>query len=411
MKILIAHNRYRERTGEDAVFDREVELLKSNGHDVTSWTVDNRDIKTEGFLRKFQLVKSTVWSQASYGDFLKRILGLQPDIVHVHNTLPILSPAVFHACSKAQIPVVHTLHNYRLACPSTSFFLSGEICEKCISSSLVHSIKHACYRDSRMQTAAVAAMLMYHRWKGTWGNKIDGYIALSEFQKSKLSHLGIAREKIYVKPNFIGGDFERLNAPKFGTYYLFVGRLIDEKGIQLLIDGYQRAETSYPLFILGPGYLKDKVVEASQMNSKIRYVGTQSKSDVLKWMKNAIALLFPSVWYECSPMTILEAYSCSLPVISTDFGAIPDMVQHRATGYIFSPAIPQELSDAIHWTEANPQRWIEIKRQLPEKIRPTFFEKENYKRLIEIYRAVTSKYTPYGNKEMSLRQALATNPN
>lgn len=411
MKVLIVHNCYRDRTGEDSVFNREANLLRSYGHSVHTWKVDNRNIRLQNFTDQVHLAKNTIWSKVAHQRLLRTLLELKPDIVHVHNILPLLSPAIFHACSKAKVPVIHTLHNYRLLCPSTTLFRDGKICEKCVSDTLINSVRHACYRNSRTQTAAVAAMLQYHRWKGTWRNKIDGYIALSKFQKSKLLHSGICEDKIYLKPNFIEDTPNPANIPKFGSYYLFVGRLIDEKGVQLLIESYQNAESDYPLIIMGPGYLKDMVVQAARENSQIKYVGVQEKSDVTEWMKDAIALLFPSVWHECSPMTILESFSCSLPVVSTDFGSITDMVKHEKTGYVFSPATSKELINAIQWIETHSKEWLSLKKNLAQNIDSIYFRTANYERLIEIYGLVIDKFSIYGNKDRNLRQPLATSPN
>ncbi len=316
MKVLVVHNRYKDRTGEDSVFDREVSLLRSHSNQVDIWTVDNRAVKAGTALEKISLAKSTIWSRKANKELSEKLLEAKPDIVHVHNTLPLLSPSIFHACHRANIPVVHTLHNYRLICPSNTLFRDGQICEKCVSGTLLNSVRYGCYRSSRTQTAAVAAMLQYHRWINTWSHRIDGYIALSEFQKAKIVASGIAEDKIYIKPNFIESIPQETTKVEFGSYYLFVGRLIDEKGVQLLIEGYKKANSKYPLIIMGPGYLQEMVTQAALEDERIKYVGIQSKEDVLSWMKGAITLLFPSIWHECSPMTILEAFSCSLPVIS-----------------------------------------------------------------------------------------------
>ena len=411
MKILVIHNRYRERTGEDSVFDREVKLLLSYGHTVHTWIVDNQAIQVNNAYRKLSLAVKTVWAGNSFREIFSNIIELKPDIVHVHNTLPLLSPTVFHACYKAHVPVVHTLHNYRLICPANTLFRDGNICEDCVDGSLLNSVIHSCYRDSRSQTATVAAMLQFHRACGTWKNKVSGYIALSEFQRAKLDHIGVPTDNIYIKPNFIEGKLKSKSSHKFGSYYLFVGRLIDEKGIQLLIEGYTSTSTKYPLIIMGPGYLEKIVVKAAASNPLIRYLGTQPKSEVLNWMENAIALLFPSVWYECSPMTILEAFSCSLPVVSSNIGAITDMVKHQKTGYVFSPASSQALTRAIQWIEQNSEIWLAMKRDLFQHINPVYFQAANYERLIEIYRSVIDKHNSQGSRDSTLRRTRAGRPN
>lgn len=407
MKILIIHNRYKDRTGEDAVFDRETQLLKDKNHEVHIWIADNRDIQAGNILEKIAIAQATIWSSKAYRKVLEKLREVTPDIVHVHNTLPLLSPAIFHACNKARIPVVHTLHNYRLVCPSNTLFRDGKPCEKCTTSTLLNSVRYACYRNSHMQTAAVAAMLQYHRWIGTWKNRIDGYIALSEFQKLKLKCLDIPDEKIYLKPNFLENIHSQTDTPKFGSYYLFVGRLINEKGIRLLLESYQNTKTKYPLVIIGPGYLGSMVDSAAKKDPRIRYIGIQSKVEVLDWMKNAIALLFPSVWFECSPMTVLESLSCSLPVVCSDLGALPDMIKHKNTGYVCSPMTIESLTNAIYWIESNSQTWLSLKQNLPKSIDPIYFRDFNYVHLIKIYRSVIEKYNGYGISDVTIRETRA----
>lgn len=388
MKVLVVHNRYKDRTGEDSVFDREVDLLRSHGNHVETFTVDNREILDNTTAEKISLAKSTVWSYKSNNQIYKILSETEPHIVHVHNTLPLLSPSIFHACNKARVPVVHTLHNYRLICPSNTLFREGKVCEKCVSGTLINSVQHGCYRNSRVQTAVVAAMLQYHRWMKTWTRSINGYIALSEFQKMKVAALGIPKSKIYLKPNFIESTPKMVDSIKFGSYYLFVGRLIDEKGIALLIEGYEKSGSRYPLVITGPGYLREFVSRTTAKNDQIKYVGVQSKEEVLEWMKGAIALLFPSVWHECSPMSILEAYSCSLPVVCSRLGALPDMVSHKKTGYIIPQTTAQSLSEALLWVERNKQYWLSLKKNMTKNIKPIYFQDLNYRTLIGIYKHV-----------------------
>ena len=416
MKILVVHNRYKERTGEDSVFDREAELLRAYNNQVSTWTVDNREISADTMLGKISLAKSTIWSHKANKELVSKLSDTNPDIVHVHNTLPLLSPSIFHACNEANVPVVHTMHNYRLVCPSNTLFRDGQTCEKCIEGTLLNSVQHGCYRQSRAQTAVVAAMLQYHRWINTWNHSVDGYIALSEFQKEKIAASGISKDKIYLKPNFIESIPQKEDKVEFGSYYLFVGRLIDEKGIELLLESYRRAKSNYKLIIMGPGYLKERVLQAVSENEQIEYVGIQSKENVLTWMRGAIALIFPSIWYECSPMSILESFSCSLPVICSNLGALSDIVVHKKTGYVFSPENIQELTNAILWIEDDKQYWVALKHSISQYISPIYFKSENYKRIIEIYSAVIEEYKhprkrKHGNSDSDLRITLATKPN
>lgn len=385
MKILVVHNRYQNRAGEDSVFDKEVQLLQEHGNLVTTWTVDNRDIHLRGVLSQLYFAFNTVWSMSSYQTMRQKLREFQPDIVHVHNTLPLLSPAIFYASIAEQVPVIQTLHNYRLACPVGTFFRDGKVCESCLQFSLFQSIRYCCYRQSRLQTATVAIMLQVHRWLQTWQRVVDGYIALSQFQYQKLVEIGIPAHKIYLKPNFIEKITPIKNLDNFGSYYLYVGRLTAAKGIQLLLEGYSLANSNFPLILIGSGELESIVVQAAENNPLIRYVGQQSNPQVLEWMQGAIALIFPSIWYECLPTTILEAYSCSLPVIAADFGSVNEVVKPQKTGLLFSPLTPQTLATTIKQLEEQPQHWINLKTNLINVLNPLYFADLNYQKLVQIY--------------------------
>jgi glycosyltransferase involved in cell wall biosynthesis len=393
MKILVVHNRYRIRAGEDAVFDKEVNLLQQYRHEVETWVMDNQDIDSRGFLNQLHLGINTIWSWKSYREMKRRIRDFKPDIVHVHNILPLLSPSIFYACQSQKIPVVQTLHNYRLGCPVATLFREGQICEKCLTQSLWLGIYHGCYRNSRLQTAIIAAMLQIHRWLGTWQNRVDGYIAVSQFLKEKIIEVGISSEKIYVKPNFIALISSPPENIEFGSYYLYVGRLVEEKGILWLLETYKEINPRYPLMIVGEGDLVELVQDYDVNNSMIHYVGVQSKEDVLAWMRGAIALIFPSLWYECCPLTIIEAYSQNLPVIATNLGAMTELIKPRQTGLFFKKFDTESLREQLIYIESNLERWLNTKKDIKSFVDNLFFRELNYQLLIDIYQKIINHNT------------------
>ena len=201
MKIVLVHNTYLEQGGEDVVFWQERDLLRAAGHEVLEYQRFNSEMQHYSTLQRLTLIGRTVWSTASHRDFTELLQKERPDVVHVHNTFPLISPSILWACQEQKVPVIHTLHNYRLMCPGANFIRDGRPCEDCTRGSLLPSIVHGCYRGSRTQTAAVALMLAVHRNRKTWVEAVDHYIALTEFARNKFVENGIPAEKITVKAN------------------------------------------------------------------------------------------------------------------------------------------------------------------------------------------------------------------
>ncbi|HKC70485.1 MAG TPA: glycosyltransferase, partial [Terriglobales bacterium] len=223
VKIVLVHNTYQRPGGEDAVFEQECEMLRQAGHEVVTYTRSNWD--TDGYrgIRRISLAKKTVWASDSRQDFLQLLHREKPDLVHVHNTFLMISPSIYSACFETGVPVVQTLHNYRLLCPAGSFFREGKVCEECLTASLWRGVQHSCYHQSYSASAVVAFMLAYHRLRNTWNREISCFIVLSEFARNKFVEGGLPADKIFVKPNFVSPDPGARN--RIGDYILFAGRL------------------------------------------------------------------------------------------------------------------------------------------------------------------------------------------
>jgi len=391
MKIFQIHNFYQHKGGEDQVFFSEAELLKNAGHKVIQYTLHNDSIEN---MVKLTLAQKTLWNHKSYQEIDCLIQVEKPDVCHFHNTFPLISPSAYYACQKHQIPVVQTLHNYRLMCPSAVLFRDGKVCEDCIQKFFPWpGVLHACYRGSRIQSGMVAALLSVHRLMDTWHNKVDCFIVLTEFAKKKYIEAGLPENKMMISPNFIDED----PGPKkiMGDYALFVGRLTEEKGVNTLLNAFIHLP-DIPLKVVGDGPLLKKMraqVEKSQVNN-VDFLGRVSREVVMDMMKNARLLIFPSEWYEGFPMAIVEAYSCGLPIIASNLGAMEELVIEGVTGRLFETGDAKSLSDAIlsKWDdEKEIEQWGSAARTIFDN---KYGTTPKYESLMNIYRkAIDEKIT------------------
>ncbi|MBW4630349.1 MAG: glycosyltransferase family 4 protein [Iphinoe sp. HA4291-MV1] len=393
MKILIAHNRYQYVGGEDVVVQAERTLLESYGHNVLLWEVNNDSIV--GMQGKIKAALSAVYSLTSREQIKEKISHFRPDIVHIHNFFPLLSPAVYDACQDAKIPIVQTLHNYRLGCPKAMPFRDGKICEDCIGKVVPWSgVVHGCYRGSWVQSASVATMLTFHTFRGTWQNRVDAYIALTNFHKDKMVQAGLPKDKIHIKPNFVPAPKFQSETSKLKNYALFVGRLSQEKGVAMLIDAYAQSNLSIPLKIVGDGPLDEVLrqqVQTKGLGENITFLGRQNKATVLELMYNAKFLIFPSIWYEGFPLAIAEAFACGLPVIAPKLGSMAEIVEDGLTGLHFEAGNSLDLAAKINWAITHPEVLDTMEINARCTYESKYTPEANYKQLMEIYNQVINK--------------------
>jgi glycosyltransferase involved in cell wall biosynthesis len=385
MKISILHNRYKLSGGEDGVVRAERALLAAHGHEVNVLEVDNDRIV--GIWDKLSAAIGCIYSLPSKQRVSKLLAELSPDIVHVHNFFPILSPSIYDACRAAQIPVVQTLHNYRLVCPKAIPFRNDRICEDCFELTVPWpGVVHGCYRDSRWQTAAVTAMLGVHRLAGTWDDRVDAYIALSEFQKQVFVRSGIPADRLFVKPNFV---FPR-ELPTDGVrddFALFVGRLSEEKGLAVLLDAYLQHGLTIPLQVVGDGPLRSMLEAKAASLPHVTFLGRQDAQAVARLMQQAKFLVFPSIWYEGFPLTIVEAFANQLPVIAPNLGSMSEIIGDRVTGLHFESGNPTDLASKIQWAIAHPDALSEIGATAYSKYQNCYTPEANYRQLLDIYQS------------------------
>lgn len=343
MKILLVHNSYQQAGGEDTVFEQERQMLAEAGHQVLVYQRNNSEIPEHpSAFERVRLARRAVWSEPTRREFLALLRREKPDIAHVHNTFVVISPSIYWACAEAGIPVVQTLHNYRLFCPPGNFLRDGKVCEDCVHHGLTESVRHACYRGSRAASATIAMTLAVHRMKGTWSEKIDTYIALTNFSRDKLVSAGLPAAKVTVKPNFVHPDPGARDGA--GKYALFVGRLSPEKGVLTMMQAWRLLGGAIPLVIAGDGPSREEMQSLAAGVAGIQFRGRVPREETIQLMKGARFLVFPSEWYESFPMTILEAYACGVPVLAAGIGALLEIVEHGRTGEHFIVGNPADLA-------------------------------------------------------------------
>ena len=378
MKILIVHNRYKQKGGEDSVVEDEARLLEQHGHEVTKLIRSNDELD---HMSGTSAATSTVWSRKS-AQQLKDIVGREsPDVVHLHNTFPLVSPAVYWAAADLGVPTVQTLHNFRLLCAQAMLLRNDAPCEDCVGTLPWRGVVRACYRESYAQSAVLVTMLAIHRLLGTYQKKVSRFIALNEFCRMKFIEGGLPAEKVVVKPNFVPDSGMTYQTP--GKKVLFVGRLSKEKGIATLaklIDCLPDVEFE----IVGDG------PEANTLRGKqnVNMRGSLPLSEVKEAMAGCCCLLLPSIWYENFPRTLVEAFSLGVPVFASRIGALAELIKDNETGFLFEPGNHFDLASKLKWAIANPRCLRDVgiaaRREYEKRYTPT----QNYTELAAIYDAV-----------------------
>ena len=384
--VLVIHDRYQLAGGEDAVVQAEVELLRQHGHRVTEFVRDNSAIELYGLLRKASLFAGATWNQSAYRELRQLIRRERPAVAHCHNLVPLISPAAYYACRSERVPVVQTLHNFRLRCPAGTMFHHGEACDDC-AGGMRKAVAQGCYRNSRAQTAAVALMLGAHCAMRTYQRIVDAYSAPSAFCAGRVASQDIPREKIVVRPNFLSQDPGARQASE--NFALFVGRLCEEKGVRQLVRAWKRLP-HIPLVIAGDGPLREEVQRSSGPN--ITFTGALSPADTLARMKAARFLVFPSTGYETFGMAVLEAGACGVATIGSHLGAVPELVHDGRTGLLFDPGNCDELSEKVQWAWTHPVSMNEMGAAARRQYRQRFTAERAYDELMAMYRQLPADF-------------------
>jgi glycosyltransferase involved in cell wall biosynthesis len=378
MKILYVHSYYRQRGGEDSVFEQEVALMRQTD-EVKVLAFHNK----EGWKGGLQFFLS-IWNLRVARRMKKEIREFSPDIIHIHNLHFGVGPITIRVAAARRIPVVLTLHNYRLLCPSGTILHKGELLTESITSRFPwKAIRKKAYRDSMVLSFWLAFIVWFHKRIGTWA-KVDRYIVLTDFAKSLFlrSAFHLPAEKIEVKPNFV--DVAPNGVVPRGEHFLFIGRLSEEKGIRLLLEGFSK--TGHSLRIVGDGPLEDIVRRAVEQNPHIEYLGRLDRKEVQGQMLECTALVFPSIWYEGLPLTIVEAFATRTPVIAGNLGAMASMIRHGQNGLHFEAGTASALAGQTEaWRRMTSEEKEAFRKKALETYQNCYTAEKNRRLMHSIY--------------------------
>lgn len=379
LRILLVHNRYQQYGGEDTVVEAEAQLLRDAGHEVNWFLVDNDNI--HGLGAKLTAAAFTTYNPRSRTALRKRLQQSRPDIVHVHNLFPQLTPSIFDACLDEGVPSVLTLHNYRLGCANALLFRDGHPCEECLGGSAFNAVRHGCYRGSKAGSAVVAAMIAYHRRAGTWRNKVSRFIALTEFARDKLVAAGLPADKVRIKPNFVPDPLRAAALPQPGSHALFVGRLSVEKGVETLLRAWRGIDM--PLRILGDGPLRAEMERAASDN--VTFLGHRDRGEVFEEIAAAAFLVVPSIWYEGFPMTVVETMAMGKPILASAIGGLQEIVTEGQEGLHFRAGDVADLVRAVEQVRSSPNLLAQMGTRARARYLGLLSPESNIRLLTEIY--------------------------
>lgn len=381
--ILIVHNFYQIPGGEDTVVANEKKMLEDYGHKVILYTRSNNELKNMGLFRKLLIPFTTIYNPRTARDVKRIIKSENIDIVHVHNTLNLVSPAVYYAALSMRKPVVQTIHNFRLLCPGATFYRDGNICEECVSKGLTCALKHKCYRGSFFQTLVCVISTKIHRLTDIYG-KIN-YICLTEFNKKKLLELKqIKPEKVFVKPNFVNSKVEIEEKRK--NQIVFVGRLDKLKGIDLLLEAWKILGVAAPeLVVCGTGPMEEWCKDFIDKNNlNIEMKGFINNEEALRIIGESKAMILPTQWYEGFPMSIVEAFSVGTPVIVPDMGNCGALVTDGITGWKYKNV--EDLNHLINMALNE-----DIYQLTYDNFKCKYTKNENYIQIMKIYNHIITR--------------------
>lgn len=402
MRILIVHGRYRSAapSGENRVVDQEAELLSRAGHRVDLFERHSDDIAGWSPARKATLPVRSVRNAQARRELAERLARDRPDVVHVHNTFPLISASVLQACHDAGVPVVVTLHNYKLLCASGDFFREGRPCHACAEGSLAPALRHGCYRGSRAATLPVVAGIGLNRaW---WRSLVSAYIFVSASQRDLMQGLALPAERVFVKHNFVArpgelpGDLPGEPRPEPGDgvpehRVIYLGRLDEAKGLRFLMRSWDLLRTAAPdsrlrLAIVGGGPLESAVHTWASTHTSVDVLGQVTPDEGARLLSRSLAAVMPSQWEETFGLVAAEAMARSVAPVAPARGSFPDLVTDGVNGVLFAPDDPADLARVLADLDREPARFAEYGRQGRTTWQKRFSPEGNLEELLEVYR-------------------------
>ncbi|GAA0495055.1 glycosyltransferase family 4 protein [Streptomyces olivaceiscleroticus] len=404
MHVLVVHNRYSsaQPSGENKVVDQEVALLRGAGHRVEVFERRSDDIAARSLLGKAKVPLLVPWNPAVRTELAARLRAQRPDVVHVHNVFPLLSPAVLAACADAGVPAVATLHNYTQVCPPGTLQRDGRPCTECVGSAApLPAVRHGCYRNSRLATVPLAVSLSVNRRR--WWSGVERFFCISAAQRDVLVRAGMPAERLAVKHNFVPDPEDRRSGA--GEHVLFLGRLAEAKGVRLLMAAWDELAAAggvgVPLVIAGTGPLESEVAAWAAGRDDVRYVGLYDTAECRKAIARSVAVVAPSTWLEAFGLVVVEAMAAGVPVVAAGHGAFVELVEDGATGLLHTPGETASLASCLRRIAADQDRNREMGRAARRRYEQGFSPAVGLERLVNEYRtAIAGRTDQWGTKTM-----------
>ncbi|EMD29135.1 glycosyltransferase family 4 protein [Amycolatopsis azurea] len=389
MKVLVIHNRYRSEqpSGENNVVDQETALLAEAGHEVGLFERRSDDIAEMSLPRKAVVPLQVPWNRAVRADLARRLADDRPDVVHIHNTFPLLSPSVLAACADAGVPTVATVHNYTLICPPGTLYRDGQVCTDCVGRSPMPAVRHGCYRGSGLATVPMAASLMLNR--NRWWSGVSRFFCISKAQREVLIAAGMPADRLGVKYNYVTDPGKTRQGA--GEHLLFLGRITAEKGVGLLMRAWDLLVAAGgplpPLVIAGTGPMQDEVARWADGRDDVRYVGLQSKEECRDLIARSNAVIAPSEWLEAFGLVVVEAMAAGVPTVASAHGAFRELVEDGVTGLLHEPGNPEALAARLREIVGDAERNQEMGWAARLVYEQEFTPKVGLERLVGGYQA------------------------